>query len=60
MIITIYNSKDKEQRKIRKATDTLALRVLNRIQGKNGWWAKAEEDCGNYDIYHYVDGEWIN
>lgn len=60
MTITIYNSKNKEQEKIKKESRKLALKVLDRIQGKNGWWARAEEENGDFDILHFVNGEWVN
>lgn len=60
MTVTIYNSKDKEQRRFRKENYKLALKVLDRIQGKNGWYAKVEEENGSYDIFHFVDGVWMN
>lgn len=60
MTVTIYNSKDKEQRKYKKESYKLAVKVLDRIQGKNGWYAKVEEDNGSYDIFHYIDGVWMN
>lgn len=60
MTITIYNSKDKEQKKITKVTSKLAYKVLDRVAGKNGWWARAEEENGNFDILHFVNGEWVN
>ena len=60
MTITIFNSKDKEQKKITKETFKLAVKALERIQGKNGWWAKAEYEDGDSDIFYFVDGEWKN
>ena len=60
MTITIFNSKDKEQKKLQKETRALALRVLDRIQGKNGWWAKAEYEDGDREIFYFVNGEWVN
>lgn len=60
MTITVFNSKDKEQKKITKATSKLAFSVLDRITGKEGWWAKAEYDDGDFDILHYVNGGWSN
>lgn len=59
MTITIFNSKDKEQKTFTKYTSRIAFKVLDRIAGKKGWWAKAEEN-GNFDILHYVNGEWVN
>lgn len=60
MTITIFNSKDKEQKKFTKETRELALRVLDRIQGKSGWWAKAEYEDGDSEIFHFNNGEWVN
>ena len=60
MTITIFNSKDKEQKKITKETRKLALKVLNRIQGKSGWWAKAEYEDGDREIFYFANGEWKN
>ena len=60
MTVTIFNSKNKVQKIYKKETYKLAIKVLDRIQGKNGWWAKVEEDNGSYDIFHYIDGVWMN
>ena len=60
MVITIYNSKDKEQRRFKKATFELAVKVLDGIKGKKGWYAIAEYDDGDEDVFHYVNGEWMN
>ena len=53
MTITIFTSKDKEQKKITKVSRILALKVLDRIQGKIGWWAKAEYEDGDREIFHF-------
>ena len=60
MTITIFNSKDKEQKKFHKVTRKIALATLDRIHGKAGWWAKAEYDDGDYEVFHYVNGYWCN
>ena len=58
MTVTIYNSKDKEQRKFKKETYNLAVKVLDRIQGKNGWYAKVEEDnATQYDYIKYLENK---
>lgn len=57
--ITIYNSEDEEQIIFTEETE-IALRVLNRMTGKAGWWARAEEENGSFDILHFVNGEWVN
>ena len=60
MTVTIFNSKDKVQKIFKKETYKLAVKVLDRIQGKNGWYAKVEEDNGWFDIFHYIDGVWMH
>lgn len=60
MTITIYNSKNKEQKKFHKETRKIALATLDRIQGKAGWWAKAEHDDGDSEVFRYGNGEWYN
>lgn len=60
MTITIFNSKGKVQKRFTKVSSKLAFSVLARIQGKEGWWAKAEYKNGDGDILLYVNGEWKN
>lgn len=60
MTVTIFNSKNKVQKIYKKETYKLAVKVLDRIQGRNGWYAKVAEECGSYDIFHYIDGVWMN
>lgn len=55
--VTVYNSKDKEQIKFIKVSSKLALRVLNRISGRKGWWAKVDVE-GECFTLHYIDGQW--
>lgn len=57
MTITIFNSKDKEQKKIIDVTSTA---VLDSVKGKDGWWAKVECENGDYDVFHYFNGGWSN
>lgn len=60
MTTIIFNSKDKEQKRFTKATAKLAFSVLSRIQGRTGWWAKIEYDDGDSEVFHYVNGKWVN
>lgn len=57
--IKIYNSKGNEQKQFTKANINLAFGVLNRIEGKTGWWARAENRNGVFAILNYINGQWV-
>jgi hypothetical protein len=58
--VTIFNTKDKVQKKFIKETWKLAMKVLDRCVGKRGWWARVDYKDGDFEIFHYMSNGWSN